>query len=103
MLRTVVSREGTARRACVPGYTAAGKTGTAQMVYDGHYSQSDFRGSFIGFFPATDPRLAILVTCEATPKPRTDGGVCAAPVFARIASDAARILQVPPDEPEEAL
>ena len=103
MLRAVVSREGTARRARVPGYTAAGKTGTAQMVYDGHYSQSDFRGSFIGFFPATDPRLAILVTCEATPKPRTDGGVCAAPVFSRIASDAARILQIPPDEPEEAL
>ena len=100
MLRAVVSREGTARRARVPGYTAAGKTGTAQMVYDGHYSQSDFRGSFIGFFPATDPRLAILVTCEATPKPRTDGGVCAAPVFARIASDAARILQIPPDDPD---
>lgn len=98
MLRAVVSREGTARRARVPGYTVAGKTGTAQMVYNGHYSQSDFRGSFIGFFPATDPRLAILVTCEATPKPRTDGGVCAAPVFARIASDAARILQIPPDD-----
>lgn len=99
MLKAVVSREGTARRARVPGYTAAGKTGTAQMVCDGHYSQSDFRGSFIGFFPASDPRLAILVTCEATPKPRTDGGVCAAPVFARIASDAARILQIPPDDP----
>ena len=100
MLKAVVSREGTARRARVPGYTVAGKTGTAQMVYGGHYSQTDFRGSFIGFFPASDPRLAILVTCEATPKPRTDGGVCAAPVFARIASDAARILQIPPDEPD---
>ena len=99
MLRAVVSREGTARRARVPGYTVAGKTGTAQMVYGGRYSQTDFRGSFIGFFPATDPRLAILVTCEATPKPRTDGGVCAAPVFARIAADAARILQIPPDDP----
>jgi len=43
------------------------------------------------------------VTCEATPKPRTDGGVCAAPVFARIAADAARILQIPPDDPEEVL
>ena len=100
MLRTVVSREGTARRACVPGYTAAGKTGTAQMVYDGHYSTTDYRGSFVGFFPATEPRLAILVTCEATPKPRDEGGRCAAPVFARIAADAARILQIPPDDPE---
>ena len=102
MLRAVVSREGTARRARVPGYTAAGKTGTAQMVYGGNYSTTDFRGTFVGFFPATDPRLTILVTCEATPKPRTDGGVCAAPVFSRIASDAARILQIPPDDPEEA-
>ncbi|MBQ6102210.1 MAG: penicillin-binding protein 2 [Kiritimatiellae bacterium] len=103
MLRAVVSREGTARRARVPGYTAAGKTGTAQMVYGGHYSTTDFRGTFVGFFPATDPRLTILVTCEATPKPRTDGGVCAAPVFSRIASDAARILQIPPDDPEAEL
>ena len=102
MLRAVVSREGTARRARVPGYTAAGKTGTAQMVENGHYSTTDYRGSFVGFFPATDPRLTILVTCEATPKPRTDGGVCAAPVFSRIASDAARILQIPPDDPDEA-
>ena len=104
MLRGVVSREGTARRARVPGYTVAGKTGTAQMNKEGGgYSQTDFRGSFVGFFPASDPRLAILVTCEATPKPRTDGGVCAAPVFSRIASDAARILQIPPDDPDEAL
>ena len=103
MLRAVVSREGTARRAHVPGYTVAGKTGTAQMVENGRYSTTDYRGTFVGFFPATDPRLTILVTCEATPKPRTDGGVCAAPVFARIAADAARILQIPPDDPEEVL
>lgn len=103
MLRGVVSREGTARRARVPGYTVAGKTGTAQMNRPGGgYSQTDYRGSFVGFFPASDPRLAILVTCEATPKPRTDGGVCAAPVFARIAADAARILQIPPDDPDAA-
>ena len=102
MLRGVVSREGTARRASVPGYTVAGKTGTAQMNREGGgYSLTDYRGSFVGFFPASDPRLTILVTCEATPKPRSDGGVCAAPVFARIAADAARILQIPPDDLEE--
>ncbi len=100
MLRGVVSREGTGRRARVPGYTVAGKTGTAQMPVPGGYSKSDYYGSFVGFFPATDPRLAILVTCEATPRPRHEGGKCAAPVFARIAADAARILQIPPDDPE---
>ena len=98
MLKEVVSAHGTARRARVEGYTVAGKTGTAQMVEHGRYSQTDFRGSFIGFFPADDPRLTILVTCEATPKPRTDGGVCAAPVFAKIAAAAARILMIPPDD-----
>jgi cell division protein FtsI/penicillin-binding protein 2 len=103
MLKAVVSREGTAKKARVPGYTAAGKTGTAQMVFGGRYSQTDYRGSFVGFFPASDPRLTILVTCEATPKPRNQGGTCAAPVFARIAAEAARILQIPPDDPEEPL
>lgn len=103
MLRGVVSREGTGRRARVPGYTVAGKTGTAQMNREGGgYSMTDYRGSFVGFFPASDPRLAILVTCEATPRPRHEGGKCAAPVFARIAADAARILQIPPDDPDAA-
>ena len=102
MLKAVAAPGGTARRARIPGYAVAGKTGTAQMVYGGRYSQTDFRGSFIGFFPADDPRVTILVTCEATPKPNTDGGVCAAPVFARIGKAAARILDIPPDDPESA-
>lgn len=100
MLRAVVSREGTGRRAHIPGYTVAGKTGTAQMVRDGAYSETDFHSTFVGFFPASDPRLVILVTCEATPMPRADAGVCAAPVFARIAADVARILRIPPDDPD---
>ena len=98
MLKAVVSRNGTARRARVEGYSVAGKTGTSQMVVNGHYSHEMYRGSFIGMLPADDPQLVVLVTCEATPKPRTDGGVCAAPVFARFAADAARILQIPPEE-----
>ena len=103
MLTAVVSRNGTARRARVEGYTVAGKTGTSQMVVNGHYSHELYRGSFIGMFPADNPRLVVLVTCEATPRPRTDGGVCAAPVFARFAADAARILQIPPEEETELL
>jgi len=100
MLEAVIAGRGTGRKARVPGYTAAGKTGTAQMPVPGGYSKSDYYGSFVGFFPAREPRLAILVTCEATPRPRHSGGDCAAPVFARIAADAARILQIPPDDPE---
>ena len=105
VLRSVAARGGTARRAAVPGYSVAGKTGTAQMVEHGHYSSVHHRGTFVGFFPASDPRFTILVTLEAVPptadQPRAyHGGVSAAPVFAEIAEAAAKIFAVPPDEPE---
>lgn len=105
VLRSVAARGGTARRAAVPGYSVAGKTGTAQMVEHGRYSSVHHRGTFVGFFPASDPRFTILVTLEAVPptadQPRAyHGGVSAAPVFAEIAEAAAKIFAVPPDEPE---
>ena len=105
VLRSVASRGGTARRAAVPGYSVAGKTGTAQMVEHGRYSSVLHRGTFVGFFPAMEPRFTILVTLEAVPptadQPRAyHGGISAAPVFAEIAEAAAKIFAVPPDEPE---
>ena len=105
VLRSVAARGGTARRAAVPGYSVAGKTGTAQMVENGRYSNVKHRGTFVGFFPAMQPRFTILVTLEAVPPtPETPkayhGGLSAAPVFAEIAEAAARIYGVPPDEPE---
>jgi len=68
----------------VPGYTSAGKTGTAQMVENGYYSSGSYVASFIGYVPAERPRFVILVKIE---KPRGDyyGSTVAAPVFAALA------------------
>lgn len=106
VLKGVASRKGTAKKAAVRGYTVAGKTGTAQMVVDGRYSDVMHRGTFVGFFPADKPRFTILVTLEAVPPTPEDrrayhGGNCAAPVFAEIAEAAARIFGVEPDAPDE--
>ena len=79
----VVGRHGHLRR--VPGYQVAGKTGTAQKP-DAHggYSTSKYVASFVGFVPASKPRLVILVTVDE-PHGQIWGGVVAAPAFAQIA------------------
>ena len=102
MLCTVTQKGGTGRRAHFPGYEVAGKTGTAQIAVGGGYSSTDYTASFVGFFPARDPRICILVALEA-PKPNYHGGTVAAPVFAKIGAATARYLEIPPDHPDELL
>jgi cell division protein FtsI (penicillin-binding protein 3) len=99
MLRDVVA-EGTGTEAAVPGYTVAGKTGTAQKP-DGHggYSSSKFVASFVGMVPASKPRLVIAIAVDE-PSAVIWGGVVAAPAFAAIAKFAMQYLEVPPDAPE---
>ncbi len=102
-IMTAVAERGTARRARVPGYPVAGKTGTAEKLVDGRYSNRDHNASFVGFVPADAPRLVMLVMVD-TPrhamingvwqKPYT-GGAVAAPIFQRIADAALRYLEVP--------
>jgi cell division protein FtsI/penicillin-binding protein 2 len=100
MMRNVVSAEGTGIEAQVPGYTVAGKTGTAAKPDpQGGYSDSRYVASFVGFVPAKAPRLVILVTVDE-PKGAIWGGVVAAPAFAKIAQFALQYLEVPPDAPE---
>ncbi len=85
--------EGTGKLAKVPGFTAAGKTGTAQKLEpNGTYSHNKFVASFIGFVPAEDPVIAIAVTVDE-PRPYYFGGVVAAPVFKNVASDSIRYLR----------
>ena len=81
-----VVTNGTGRKAAVPGYRVAGKTGTAQKIdpHTGAYSSSLLIGSFVGYVPAEDPRLAIVVVIDE-PKIDAWGGVVAAPVFRKIA------------------
>ena len=99
LLVGVVDNEGgTGGLAAVPGYHVAGKTGTAQKPVPGGYSRSDYVASFVGFVPATDPRLVILVTVD-TPRNAIWGGTVAAPAFQSIAQFALQYLEVPPDAP----
>lgn len=99
LLRGVVSPGGTAKRARVPGYTVAGKTGTARMIGDNGYNRAQHRALFVGMAPADNPRIVTLVVVDAPTKGSYYGGTVAAPVFSKIMSSALRILHVPPDNP----
>jgi cell division protein FtsI (penicillin-binding protein 3) len=97
MLTGVVAEGGTGYAAAIPGYHVAGKTGTAAkpLPDGGGYSTSKYVASFVGFVPATRPRLVILVTVD---EPTTIwGGVVAAPAFQEIARFGLQYLEVPPD------
>lgn len=84
MLVSVVSNEGTARRAEIEGFSVAGKTGTTQKLIDGKYSNRHHVASFVGFFPAQNPKVVITVVVDE-PKMKNGvlgyGGVVAAPSF----------------------
>jgi cell division protein FtsI/penicillin-binding protein 2 len=97
MFRNVVL-EGTGTEAAIPGYTVAGKTGTANKAENGRYV-SKYVASFVGLVPARKPRLAILVMVDE-PRGQIWGGVVAAPIFRDIARFALQYLEVPPDAPE---
>jgi stage V sporulation protein D (sporulation-specific penicillin-binding protein) len=83
-LRSVVLRGTGNPTARVPGYTSAGKTGTAQMVENGYYAAGAYNASFIGFVPADAPKFVILVKVEK-PQGVYYGSTVAAPVFAQLA------------------
>jgi cell division protein FtsI/penicillin-binding protein 2 len=98
----VATRNGTARRAAIRGYSVAGKTGTAQKSIGRTYAPGLYRATFCGIVPATNPRLVILVTLDFDERRKFhQGGNSAAPVFRRIATAALRYLMIPPDKPEE--
>jgi cell division protein FtsI (penicillin-binding protein 3) len=87
---------GTGRAAAVEGYSVAGKTGTAQKFDPrlGVYSSNKYIASFVGYLPAEDPRVVILVLIDE-PQGAFYGGVVAAPVFSRIAAQVVRYLKTP--------
>jgi len=96
MLEAVVSEEGTAPMAAVPGYRIAGKTGTSQRVVDGRYAPGNYTSSFIGFAPADAPRLVTAVVLQGTGKRAYYGGSTAGPVFKDVMSFALRGLRIAP-------
>jgi cell division protein FtsI/penicillin-binding protein 2 len=96
MLEGVLAPGGTASEVSVPGYTLAGKTGTAQVAENGTYSKTKYVASFIGFAPAKDPQLLVAVIVDE-PHGEIYGGSVAAPAFGKIAEFALPYLGVPPE------
>jgi cell division protein FtsI (penicillin-binding protein 3) len=95
MLEGVLAPGGTAAEVEVPGYTLAGKTGTAEKAEDGGYSKSDFVASFAGFAPASDPQLLVTVVVDE-PQGSYYGADVAAPAFGKIVEFALPHLGIPP-------
>ena len=97
MMVRVTEPGGTATRAAVPGYYVAGKTGTSRKYLPGKgYASGQYFASFVGFVPAYNPRLVMLVTFD-NPKGASYGGTVAGPVFRRTAERILKYWNVPPD------
>jgi len=102
MLESVVTREGTALQAGIPGYRVAGKTGTAKKIGKHGYMNKNYQAMFAGVAPASNPQLVAVVIID-DPDIETGyyGGVVAAPVFSRVVSEALRLLDIAPDDVDE--
>jgi cell division protein FtsI (penicillin-binding protein 3) len=98
MLELAVLPGGTAPKAQVPGYRVAGKTGTAHKL-EGHGYANRYVASFVGFAPASAPRLIVAVMIDEPSTGVYYGGDVAAPTFSTVMGAALRMLAVPPDAP----
>lgn len=101
MMESVVSSDGTALKAALPGYRVAGKTGTAHKAKAGGYAKDEYMSLFAGFAPVSDPRIAMVVVMDGAKKGGYYGGVVSAPVFSRVMGEALRLMNVPVDKPLE--
>ena len=94
MMESVTSDEGTAKKAQIPGYRSAGKTGTSEII-SGRGGSQGVVASFVGLAPAENPEIAVSVIIYQT-KSGIYGGVVAGPVFSQVAAQALTLLDVPP-------
>ncbi len=99
MLEMVTQPGGTAPLAQVNGYRVAGKTGTAHKLVDGRYAKRIYTSSFVGYAPASNPRLIIAVVVDEPSAGQHFGGAVAGPVFSQVMAGALRTLNVPHDAP----
>ena len=99
MLETVVQAGGTAPRAAIPGYRVAGKTGTAHKQSGTAYARDRYVSSFVGYAPASSPRLVVGVMIDEPNAGEYYGGTVAAPAFAAVMEASLRALGVPQDAP----
>jgi cell division protein FtsI (penicillin-binding protein 3) len=101
MRRVVEEERATGHRAAIPGYTIAGKTGTAEKLTNGHFDKGKNIASFVGFAPATDPAAVVVISLDEPHLVGRTGGVVAAPVFAKVMGETLRLLRVAPDRPDD--
>jgi len=101
MLELAVQPGGTGPRARIMGWRVAGKTGTAHKPENGSYAADKYLASFVGFAPASAPRLIIAVMIDEPAAGQHYGGAVAAPVFAQVMQGALRMLNAPHDAPLE--
>jgi len=101
MLELAVQPGGTGPRARIMGWRVAGKTGTAHKLENGGYAADRYLASFVGFAPASAPRLVIAVMLDEPAAGQHYGGAVAAPVFAQVMQGALRMLGAPHDAPLE--
>ncbi|MFL6579174.1 MAG: peptidoglycan D,D-transpeptidase FtsI family protein [Burkholderiales bacterium] len=99
MLEMVTQPGGTAIRAQVAGYRVAGKTGTAHKVMGATYAHDRYISSFVGFAPASHPKIIIAVMLDEPRGQSYYGGEVAAPVFSAVMAGALRLLGIQPDAP----
>lgn len=104
MLETVVSPQGTAQRAAIPGYRIGGKTGTAKKANGKRgYTTGRYQSVFAGLAPAGNPRLVMVVMIDEPRGQSYYGGIVAAPVFAKVMEGALRLFNIPPDAPQPSM
>ncbi|MFZ5601096.1 MAG: penicillin-binding transpeptidase domain-containing protein, partial [Pseudomonadota bacterium] len=101
MMEQVTSDQGTAKKANVPGYRVAGKTGTVHKVSANGYEAHQYLGLFAGVAPADNPRIAMVVVIDDPKGDAYYGGLVAAPVFSRIMSGLLRVKNIPPTKTVE--
>ena len=99
MMRAVISPEGTAPSAAIPGYSVAGKTGTSWELRNGTYDRRAYNAVFAGVAPVSAPRLAAVVVIRDPHSRLYYGGLISAPVFSEVIGRSLRLLGVAPDEP----
>ena len=103
IMKSVIASDGTGINAALKGYSVGGKTGTAQKTGDkGTYAEGKYTSSFVGFTPAENPEIAILVVVDE-PEKKHYGGTVAAPVFRKIAQETLNHLNIPPDQKADTL
>ncbi|MDD4932670.1 MAG: penicillin-binding protein 2 [Methylacidiphilaceae bacterium] len=95
-LASVVAKGGTGTKAAVPGFTVAGKTGTAQKAVGGSYGHGRYISSFVGYLPEEDPQFVLLIMVDEPKGARYYGGEVAAPAFSIMAAQIAEALGVVP-------